>query len=175
LHRQLGFGLLTIGLEAHRPVIDTELRKFLFEYFRFLFTLSGRGCFYILIGVIILSSRPWTNFLVGVYTTGTGVASLYYGFKANQKLQELKGKHNDEVAARQAFVRVDSDGDGVISIGQFAVLLKDLGCELGHQELEAAVAVVGDDMERSIEVDRFCEWYNDFVLSGQKKTPPVEL
>lgn len=166
---------MTIGLEAHKPLLSTELRKFLFEYFRFLFTLVGRGAFYILVGIIVLSSQPWTNFLVGAFTTGTGVASLYYGYQANLKLKELQGKHNDEVAARQAFVRIDTDGDGVISVGQFAVLLNELGCELGHQELEAAVAVVGDDMERSIEVDRFCEWYNDFVLSGQKKPAPVEL
>jgi hypothetical protein len=74
---QLFFGALTVGLESHRPLLAPELKSFLFEYFGFLFTLVGRGCFYVLVGVLIVTAAPWTNFFVGCFTIGTGFASLW--------------------------------------------------------------------------------------------------
>lgn len=74
---QVLFGALTVGLESHHPVLSSDVKAFLFDYFRFLFTLVGRGCFYVLVGVLIVTASPWTNFFVGCFTIGTGFASLW--------------------------------------------------------------------------------------------------
>ena len=76
---QLGFGLLTVGLESNKELLSKEFKAFLFEYFRFMFTLVGRGCFYILAGILLTAAHPWPNFFVGIFTLGTGFASIYYG------------------------------------------------------------------------------------------------
>lgn len=168
---QLLFGALTVGLESHRPLLAPELKRFLFEYFRFLFTLVGRGCFYVLVGVLIVTAAPWTNFLVGCFTIGTGFASLWYGYGAAKKLQALKGTVGDEVAARQTFARFDGDGDGKVSVAEFAALLQAVGCELTHHELEAAVALVGDMSDRTVSSDAFISWYKEHLLGAQVAEP----
>ena len=94
---QLGFGLLTLGLESHKQLLAPEQKAFLFEYFRFMFTLTGRGCFYVLVGVLVSSANPWPNFFVGTFTLGVGVASLYYG-----SVWSLPGCPLDDSEARAA-------------------------------------------------------------------------
>lgn len=164
---QVGFGVLTVGLESHKALFSPGFKDFLFEYFRFLFTLFGRGFFYILVGVVILSANPWWfNFFVGAFAVGTGVASLVYGVQTKRKLGELKYKIGDEVMARQTFARYDGDGDLRVTVAEFAALLDELNVALNRQELEAAVALVGDDMERTIHVDRFVDWYKEQLLDG---------
>jgi len=165
---QIGFGLLICGLESSKPWMSVEVQKFLLEYFRFMFTMTGRGCFYILAGVLIAVSAPWTNFVVGVYTVGTGVASLVYGFKARSKLMALKFTIADEVAARQTFSRYDTDSDGKITIAQFSSLCEAMQLQLSHSELEAAVALIGDSTARTISADEFCKWHTSIVASGEK-------
>jgi hypothetical protein len=161
---QLGFGLLTIGLESSKPFLDPSFKAFLFEYFRFLFTLDGRGMFYVLVGLLIMSAAPIFNFFVGIGVMATGIAALYYGRRARNKLAALKYVVNDEVAARDKFFHYDTDGDQKISIVQFSSLLEDLNMSLDHHELEAAVAIIGNDMERTISADSFLSWYNDQIL-----------
>jgi hypothetical protein len=56
----------------------------------------------------------------------------------------------DEVSIRQTFARFDGDGDGKVSVAEFASLLQAVGCELTHHELEAAVAIVGDMSDRTV-------------------------
>jgi len=73
-----------------------------------------------------------------------------YGYGAAKKLKALKGSVGDEVAVRQTFARFDSDGDGKVSVAEFASLLQAIGCELTHHELEAAVAIVGDMSDRTV-------------------------
>jgi len=165
---EVGFGLIICGLESSKPWMSPEVNKFLFEYFKFMFTMSGRGMFYILAGVLITVSAPWTNFVVGVYTIGTGLTSLIYGFKASSKLMALKFTIADEVAARQTFSRYDTDGDGKITIAQFSSLCEAMTLTLSHSELEAAVALIGDPTSRTISVDDFCKWHTSLLANGQK-------
>ena len=129
-----------------------------------MFTLVGRGCFYVLVGIVVTVANPWPNFFVGIWTVGTGLASLYYGYKANEKLMALRFALMDEVAARQTFSRFDSNGDGKVTVPEFASLLAELQCELSHHELEAAVALVSNDGERLISADAFVAWYNEHVM-----------
>jgi len=160
---QLGFGIVTLGLESHKPIINSDFKSFLFEYFRFMFTLVGRGCFYLLVGILITCTKPWTNYFVGMYTMATGVAALVYGYKANSKLAQLKFKFDDEVDARQKFKSYDTDEDNCITFVQFATLLEELKIDLSHNELEAAISLISNDMKRTIHVDSFCEWYHDLA------------
>jgi hypothetical protein len=168
---QLGFGLLTIGLESSKPFLDPKLKMFLFEYFRFLFTLEGRGMFYILVGLLIMSAAPWTNFFVGLFTIGTGAASLYYSHRAKQKLTAMKYVVSDEVAARQTFARYDKSGNQRITITEFSGLLEELNMALDRHELEAAVAIIGHDMDRTITCDDFIEWYKEQLVQNLARPP----
>jgi hypothetical protein len=164
---QVLFGLLIVGLESQKPVLQSELKTFLFEYFRFLFTLFGRGCFYVLVGVVVMAANPWTNFFVGAFTTIVGFASLFFGFRSSQKLVALKAMLIDEVAVRMTFSKYDTDCDQKVTWSQFSDLLAELGVNLSHQELEAAVSLIGNDMERTVTADAFCAWYNEHLLGSK--------
>ena len=93
-------------------------------------------------------------------------------FKASKKLQALKFALTDEVGVRQAFGKADVDGDGKVTVEQFAGLLAALEVNLDRQELEAAVAIVGNDGGRLITADAFVEWYNENLLV-KEPTPPL--
>lgn len=52
-----------------------------------------------------------------------------------------------------------------MTVDQFAALLADLNVVVSHHELEACVALIANDGERTVSADAFVEWYKDQTMA----------
>lgn len=64
-------------------------------------------------------------------------------------------------ALREAFDRYDRDGDGSISVAEFAELLAELGEDLSREEQLLAFDATDRDEDGAIDFEEFAAWWTD--------------
>lgn len=64
-------------------------------------------------------------------------------------------------ALREKFGRYDRDGDGSISVDEFAELLEELGEDLSREEQVLAFDATDRDDDGVIDFEEFAAWWTD--------------
>lgn len=164
------FGVIMVLLETRRKTAHkaVQARDFLANYFKFLDLVWGRGFFYCYVGVLAIGRFPSIlTTVVGCFILLCGVIAVISGGHASMKLSKLKSSMKDKGGLKKAFSKYDVDASGGLSSTEFANLAKDLGSELKHAELEAAILTMDKDRNGVIDFDEFMGWWTTDSGSGK--------
>jgi len=91
------FGLLMLAIDApHIHPKMRDLKLVIYKYMLFMTRFTGRGFWYIFLGVSIFGSlwdeniSPFLGFVLGGYVVFLGFASVYYGLQKSMKLEKVR-------------------------------------------------------------------------------------
>tara|TARA_B110001452_G_scaffold248830_1_gene235886 strand:+ start:1723 stop:2568 length:846 start_codon:yes stop_codon:yes gene_type:complete len=127
----------------------------------------GRGTFYLLVaGMQFAEGGVWA-YVVGFGLVFAAIGSFVLSYYASHKLRKL---HNammsqycsttDEASVRDAFKRMDANGDGVLEREELAVLSQQLGVNIRAAELVAIFDMLDSDSDGKVTFDEFYSWWS---------------
>lgn len=153
------FGGTILVLEmSHGMFAKPEYKAFLHEYFHFVFTLYGRGLFYIFCTSLLLAQWPFVpDVLVGLFMGFLSVIYTMVGLKSQAKLKKMSIANDEEASAM--FVQHDVNKDGLLDRDEFKALLATLEIEMTEQETDAAMLSIDKQSKGSITSEEFLDFY----------------
>lgn len=106
----------------------------------FLRSLMGRGCLFLIAGIVEIYQRGVFDILVGCFVVYVGLSYLWMGRRASQKLTAMRTSAAavSPEQLQEQFAMADMDGKGALTQSQFRQLTNNLGLDLNKQEAEAA-------------------------------------
>ena len=128
---EVAVGLLMLMLEGRKKfVVSFDPKLVVFTQFHLITTLTGKGALYVLAGILFTSSKPFTNFIVGLYTITVGVLCIFYAVKGGGRLKKFKENHpmtsTSEEEIRSKFTYLDTDHDDARVVEEGGGELNDL-------------------------------------------------
>jgi hypothetical protein len=170
------FGLVIIKMEGRRWELDTSQLPALYRNVNALKYVWGRGCFYIFAGTIQISKMQIDDLIVGAYICFVGIASVMVGRGTASKLAILSSALEDKQVVCEKFMAYDKDEDGFLTYFEFEKMIKDLGLELDHNELDVALFTVDQDQDDKISYEECIAWWEGFHdASGADQERPWSL
>ena len=155
------FGLITIVLES--SVYDSKYLKGVRDMVnvncKILTYTWGRGLLYMFEGSIMFSMYTFGDMLVGGFMFFVGFTSVTVGMHTARKLTELKRSLGSSEVVKSKFDEMDKDNSGTLDSKELAVLCKELGSELDHNELVAALSTMDKDGDGKITYEEFYGWW----------------
>jgi len=156
------FGVVICKMEGRRWEVDTSILPIIYQNVGALKFVWGRGCFYVFAGTIQFSKLHIDDLIVGLYISFVGIASIMVGRGTASKLATLSNAMEDKKVVCEKFMAYDSDEDGFLTYAEFKKMIKDLGLELDHNELDVALFVVDQDQDDKISYEEFVAWWEGF-------------
>lgn len=127
----------------------------------------GRGLFYLLVAGMQFAEGGALAYVVGFGLVLAAIGCFILSYYASTKLRKL---HNammsqycsttDEPSVRDAFNRMDGNGDGVLECEELAVLSQQLGVNIRAAELVAIFEMLDTDSDGKVTFDEFYRWWS---------------
>jgi len=164
------FGIIFCILEVHlwfpSSVFFSRIRERIHEYANFLRFLWGRGLLQLFAGSLQLSRMHPIDMASGGFMCLVGILSIIVGRSTARRLSDLRKTMSDENIVKDRFDEFDLDGDGSVTPSEFAALLRNLGIELGKNEVASVYASIDLDQDLKITSQEFKEWWSKFEIQG---------
>ena len=162
----LVFGAGICALEGRVFSFPASWQGVIKFYFRVLDYTWGRGILYAFVGSLPMTQPNKVNLLVGSYMIVVGAVAIFSSIGAGKKLAELREAIDSQRNLKLYFNELDSDGNGVLSEKEFAILLGSLEVDVSYQELVACFNAIDKNDDDCITYEEFNAWW---VAWGQKR------
>lgn len=154
------FGLLMCILEFKEAVVVEKYLVWIEQELHLLYTPYGRAGFYILAGILILSSdQGILGFLVGLLCLFVGGLASYSAKIAYDTLGRLLDEQFTEQSIAARFDEFDHDGSGDLDVSEMQDLCKSLNKTLTIAQLEAAVRALDRNRNGKIDKKELIDWW----------------
>jgi len=153
------FGFVICVLEQQKTFFPPRFRMMIHEYFLFLAVITGRGLFYVYVGMIqaaVAWKKSTINVLIGFYLIFVGFAYVFVGRSVEAKLSQLQHSLHSPTAIKRAFEKYDADRSGYLDKTEFSKLIAVLGSTL---TIEEAIAAIDTNKDGKISVDELVHWF----------------
>lgn len=153
------FGIVGVILEMKKSLLNAMQLQTLREEAHFLFLPTGRSVFYVFTGLFLLTQSGCLVFLDGLFAIFVGATIYLSSRNAIAALAALRYAASNEEALRKKFIEFDEDGSGTLSTAELAQLCANLGSNLSHNELEAALFVLDANGDGQVSFEEFLQWW----------------
>mmetsp|Transcript_3973 Transcript_3973/g.5524 ORF Transcript_3973/g.5524 Transcript_3973/m.5524 type:complete len:264 (+) Transcript_3973:73-864(+) len=155
----LCFGIVALIIDAQEVLCPANRRAAIYKYAKFMFTLWGKGLFYLFVGSLMIAQWSMFDVVIGLYVALVGVYMLYTGYHVHKKLAALKTHLSDDNVLKRKFNEMDVDHSGALEGDEIVKLCKALGSDLTAAELESFVLMIPRNSQDKVEFPAFLQWW----------------
>lgn len=166
----LCFGWIICLLEGHFIKLSfvQNARARIIQLVPILKYLYGRGCFYVLSGILQLSQISPPNILSGLFLVVVGVMFILIGWHTKRRLTKLKKCLKDPKKLKKQFKKYDRDGDNYLDKDEFGDMIVGItGEEMDEDQLEGAFGVMDPKNKGIVTLEEFTAWFQGFQVNEQ--------
>ena len=165
------FGMTMCMLEFKDRLMVDQYRIFIEREMHIMYTPYGRGSFYVLAGVMLLTKGGVLQSLTGLFCIGVGVLSAASAKQASDTLSKLLDEHYDEAKIVSKFKQFDKGRSGFLDPAELKAMCADMSSTLTDAQLEAVVFSLDKTRDGRVSREEFINWWktnkdNKGILAG---------